>query len=407
MHSCVKREVFQFNGKRKSSKQRKEKIRSLFHHLQVLAEGGNDSANGDTDGGEAKARDKGSDLRRELDEEGLAVVAGDGEKTLDGAGEVRDEVTDVAGGLDDGANGATNGGQAETVDESGNLGGELDQELLSVGAGDGEDLADGGDKVLDNLAGGSIALERGTKGSNDGTDGDTDGGEAEARDKAGNLGGERDEEGTDISTNDGDETVDGRAETGDELTEGASGGNDGAEGDAQAGEAKARDEGSDLGAQLDEESLNVGTGDGQDVVELRGQVLEDVAILGNGGVGVLGGSNVAQVEEGGQVTKLGDDGEVADLQLLGNITKAEGLGESIETTQVGDGGGKASQTGERGEASGSGGGSSGQGEESGNGNLHDVGIKRMWIIKKNDCGGNESKRVTGDRREEIKGGREM
>lgn len=366
--------------KEKGFKNRKKK--ALIHHLQVLAESGNDSANGDTDGGEAKASDESSSLRGELDQELLAIVAGDGEETLDRAGEVRDEVTDVAGGLDDGADGATDGGQAETVNERGNGGGELDQELLGVGAGDGEDLADGGDEVLDDLARGSITLEGGTEGSNDGADGDADGGETEAGNKAGNLGGEGDEEGTAISANDGNETIDGRAEAGDELTEGAGRGNDRAERDAQAGEAEARDEGSDLGAQLDEQSLDVGTGDGQNVVELRSQVLDDVAVLGNGGVAVLGGSNVAQVEEGGQVTELGDDGEVAEVQLLGNITKAKVLGEAIKTSQAGDGGGKASQTGEGGDASRSGRSSSGQSEESGNGNLHCVGIKECRLSKR-------------------------
>lgn len=374
---CVKKGL-PVQRREKAFKNEKEK--SLIYLLQVLAEGGNDSTDGHTDGGQAKANDDGSDLGGELDEEHLAIVAGDGEQTLDGAREVRDEVANVASGLDDRANGATNGSQAKTVNESGNLGRELDQELLGVGAGDGEDLADGGDEVLDDLAGGSVTLERGTESSNDGADRDADGGEAEAGKKAGNLGGEGDQESTDISANNGDEAVDGRAETSDELAQGAGGGNDGAKRDAQGGETKARDEGSDLRAQLEEQSLGVRASDGQDVVELRGQVLEDVAVLGNGGV--AGGSNVAQVEDGGQVTELGDDGEAVQVQLLGDIAKAEVLGEAIKTTQVGDGGSDASQTGEGGEAGGSGGGSGGQGEESSKGNLHGVGIQRMWIIKR-------------------------
>lgn len=365
---------------KKRKKLQKIEQKALINPLQVLAKSGNDSANGDTDGGETKAGDEGSDLGGELDEELLAIIAGDGEQALDGAGEVREEVTDVAGGLDDGADGATNGGQAETVNESGNLGGELDQELLSVGAGDGEDLADGGDEVLDDLAGGSVTLEGGTESSDDGADGDTDGRETKAGDEASDLGGERDQEGTDISTNNGDETVNGRAEASDELTQGAGGGNDGAERDTEAGEAETRDEGSDLGAQLDEESLDVGTGDGQNVVELRSQILEDVAVLGNGGVAV-GGSNAAQVEEGGQVTELGDNGEVVQAQLLGDVTEAEVLGDTLKTSQVGDGGGQASETSEGRGASGSGGGSSGQGEESSKGDLHDDGIKECGLSK--------------------------
>ena len=294
----------------------------------VVGNGVDNSADGGANGGETEAGDEGNDGGRELDEQVLAVSADDVEEGLEGLGDVLEEVTDGGGLTDDGANGAGNGVETKAGDESGNLGGELDEELLGVGTGDGQGVLDLGGNVLNDLT----ALEVLAEGSNNGTDGGADGGETKTRDETSNGGGERDQESTDISTNDSDKVVDNGAETSDETTETGGGGNNGTEGSTEASETKARDEGSDLGGELDEQSGGIGTDNGQDVVKLGAKVLDDVAVLdgrhagGSGGSAGGGGASKSL----GEVGNLGDDGELAEVELLDEVANLEVLSKALD-----------------------------------------------------------------------------
>lgn len=311
----------------------------------VVGNGVNDGTNGGADGGETEASDKGNDGGRQLDEEVLAVSAGDLEESLEGLGDVLEEVTNGGGLSDDGANGGGNGGEAKTGDESGNLGGELDEELLGVGTGDGQGALDLGGNVLDDLT----ALEVLAEGGNNGTDGDTDGGETKTGDETSNGGGERDQESTDISTDNGDETVNDGAETSDETTETGGRGNNGTEGSAKASEAEAGDEGSDLGGELDEQSGGIGADNGQDVVKLGAKVLDDVTVLDGGHAGGSGsGAGGGGTSKGlGEIGDLGDNGELVKVKLLEEVANLESLSEALD----GVGGGSESRASQSGEGS--------------------------------------------------------
>lgn len=111
-----------------------------------------DCTDGDGERGQ-KTSDEGSDRRAELDEEDLGVFAGDDDDTLSVGTEFLEEVTDAGGSGDDRAEGFADAGEAKAVDESGYLRGELDEELLGVGAGDGEGLVDLWAEISDDLTG--------------------------------------------------------------------------------------------------------------------------------------------------------------------------------------------------------------------------------------------------------------
>jgi hypothetical protein len=317
------------------------KTSSDLSSLQVLTNGGNDGADRDTGGRETEASNQGGNLGGELDEESAAVLVDDLQEVLNGGGDVNKEVTNVTSGLDNLANGDTDAGETKTRNESSNLGGELDEQLLSVGASDGQDLLNLGGEVTDDLV---ALLEGGTDGSEDGADGDTDGGETKTGDEASDLGGEGDEESTNVSTDNGDEAVNVGAKTGDKITEGAGGGDDGAERDTKGTEAEGGDQSGDLGAQLNEQRLEVSAGDGQNVVQLGAEVLDNVTILDSGGVGGGGGGG-GKVEQLGQVTQAGDDGEVVQVKLLGDITELEDIGKAVETLELGQVTNDAGETG--------------------------------------------------------------
>lgn len=301
--------------------------------LQVSADSGNNFASRDTDGGEAKADDKGGNLGAELDQELGAVLGGDGDELLERGGDVGQEVTNiVAGGGNDGAERNAELGETETRDKGSNLGAQLDEELLSVGAGDAESVANLGSEVLEDLA----TLEGGAKGSNDGADGDADRGETKTRDETSNLGGESDQESTDVSADNGDETVDDGAETRDKAAQAGGRGDDATERDTEGGETQTGDQSGDLGAQLNEQSADVRAGDDEDVVELGTKVLQDLAVLVDGLLALALGSGLGEVQNLGEVADGVDNGEVAQLELLGDITELEVLGDTAQTGKAGE-----------------------------------------------------------------------
>lgn len=133
--------------------------------LDVLAESGNDGTNGDAETGEAKAGEEASDLRRELDEESTGILGDNGQEALDLGAEVLQKVADAAGSLNDFTDGGTNTGETKAGQETGNLGAELDEELLSTRSGDGQDLIDTLADVLDKVA---VSASRGRRGGRGG-----------------------------------------------------------------------------------------------------------------------------------------------------------------------------------------------------------------------------------------------
>lgn len=323
-----------------------QKIGLVF--LQVCADGGNNRASGDADGGEAKADDQGGNLGAELDQELGAVLADDGDELLERSGDVGQEVTNVvAGGGNDGTERHAELGETEASDKGSNRGAQLDEELLRVLAGDPEGAADLGGEVLEELA----ALEGGADGSDDSADGDADGGETKTRDETSNLGGESDQESTDVSADDGDETVDNGAETSDKAAQAGGGGDDATERDTESRETQAGDQGGDLGAQLDEQSANVLAGDDEDVVKLGAEVLHEVAVLVDGHLALALGSGLGEVQDLSDVADGVDNGEVAQLELLGDITELEVLGDTAQTGKAGEVAelGQVGQAGEAGE----------------------------------------------------------
>ena len=272
----------------------------------------------------------------------LAVVVDNVEELVNGLGDVLEEVTSGGSLLDDGANGTGDGAETEAGDESSDLRGELEEELLGVGTGDGQGALDGGGNVVDDFT----TLEVRANGGNNCTEGNTNTGETEAGNESSNGGGELNQEGTDISTNNGDEAVNGLAEGSDETTEAGGRGDNGTEGNTEAREAKAGDEGSDLGGELNEQGADIRTGDGQDVVELGSEVLDDVAVLDSGDT-AGGGSGL--VDSLGEVTSGQDLGELAEVELGEDVTDVQVAEEGLKA--VGRGRGSESRAGHGGDGS--------------------------------------------------------
>ena len=346
----------------------------MLIYLQAAGDSGDGSTEGSTDGGETETGNSSSELRGKLEEDGLAVLLDGDEELLSGAGDVGDEVTDLGGSLDDLAERGSSGTETEAGNESSDLRAELNKELLGVGAGDVEELGNGGAQVRDE----TTTLDVLANGSNNRAEGNTDGGETETGNEASDLRGERDEESTNVSTENSDETVDVRAETSDKATEAGGRGNNGTERNTESRETEARDEAGDIGGQLDEESTNIGTSDGQDVLELGTQVLDEVAVRANGLALVLLGGG--ETEGLGEVTDGGDDGEVVELELVGDVTNLEVLDETLNVVQDGgEGAGEAGQTRQTVLGRGS---SGAHGQSQGNkGGLHCDRIRILSVLK--------------------------
>jgi hypothetical protein len=88
-----------------------------------------------------------------LDEEDIGVFPGDDDDTLGVGTKLLEEVTNAGGSGDDRTKRLANAGEAKAVDESGNFRGELDEELLGVGAGDGEGLVNLWAEISDDFTG--------------------------------------------------------------------------------------------------------------------------------------------------------------------------------------------------------------------------------------------------------------
>jgi hypothetical protein len=349
--------------------------KQMLIYLQAAADGGNGSTEGSTDGGETETSDGSGELRGKLEEDGLAVLLDGDEELLSGAGDVGDEVTDLGGSLDDLTKRGSSGTETKAGNESRDLRAELNKELLGVGAGNGQELANGRGKVREEVV---STLDVLANGSNNRAEGNTDGGETEAGNEASDLRGQRDEESTNVSTEDSDETVDVRAETSDKATKAGGRGNNGTERSTESRETEARDEAGDIGGQLDEESANIGTSDGQDVLELGTQVLDDVAVRANWLVLILLGGG--ETEGLGEVTDGGDDGKLGELKLVGEVANLEVLDETLNTVQ--DGGEGAGEAGQTGQTVLGRGGSGAHGQSQGNkGGLHLDRIRILSVIK--------------------------
>lgn len=280
----------------------------------------------------------------------LAIRTNDVEEVLNGAGDVLDKVTDGRGLSDNGANGAGDASETEASNEGGDGGGELDEEVLGVQAGDGEGVLDLRGNVLDNLA----TLEVLAESSNNGTDGDTNARETKAGNEAGNLRGELNEESTDVSADNSDETVNDGAKAGDETTKAGGGGDNGTEGSAEARETKAGEEGGNLGGELNEQGRGVRANNGQDVVELGSEVLDDVTVLDSGDAASRGdaagrgGGGGGKVQDLGYIAERRENGELVKVELLGDVSKVEATEEAVKTSN--GGGSSESRAGQSGDS---------------------------------------------------------
>lgn len=200
-----------------------------------------------------------------------------------------DKLADSASLLNDLTKGLANVGETEAGNKSGNFGAELDKETLGVGAGDLDDVLDLGTGVTGDVV--LLALEVLADGAEDRADGGADTGEAKAGDETSNGGRELDEEVFTTFTDSSQETLNIRAKAGDKVAEGAGAGDDGANGASEARETEGGEEAGNVGAELDQEALGVRAGDLEDLVDLRAEVFEELAgsTGGTGGTGGLGG----------------------------------------------------------------------------------------------------------------------
>lgn len=99
----------------------------------------------------------------------------------------------------------------------------------------------------------------------------------EAADQTSNVRRELDQESTNTLASNGKKTLSLGTKAGEEVTNGAGGGNNAANGRTKAGDETA-DQAGDLRAQLDKQLLGVGADDGQDIVDLGSKVLDEVAV---------------------------------------------------------------------------------------------------------------------------------
>lgn len=239
-----------------------------------------------------------------------------------------DEFTDRAGFLNDLTNGLTHGREVKAGDERGDLRAQLDQETLSIGTGDLEDVLDLGDVVANDHA---VTLEVLADSGDDRADGNTDTGEAEAREEASEAGGKLDKEIFAALADNCEETLNGTAEVLDEVTDRAGAGDDGADGGADSREAELRKETGNLRAELNEEAFGVGASDLKDVLDLRANVMQKLS-AGTGG-GLAGDAADGGASTGdGEVKRLGNG-----LEVLGDPggSSHNGGGKGREGSDVG------------------------------------------------------------------------
>jgi hypothetical protein len=185
-----------------------------------------------------------------------------------------EKVTDAASGRDNLTKGDADTRETEASNEGGDRRAELDEETLSVGAGNFKDILNLRSQVSEESR---LALQVLAKGAHDHTNGDTNARETETRNENSNFGRKLDEEGTSVGANDSEESLDVRAEILDEVTDRGCGGDDRADRDADAGQADASKEQSNLRGELDEQLLCIRAGHGEDLVDSGSKVLDKVS----------------------------------------------------------------------------------------------------------------------------------
>jgi hypothetical protein len=242
----------------------------------------NDLTERNTEGREAKTGKKTGNDRRKLDEKVLGTVLNNNEKTINTRTKLGEEVTNGAGRGNDGTNKGTDGGKTETTDESSEFRRKLNEKSGSSRASDGKSTVNLGANVGEKLAGSSGTLDVLSDGGDNFTDGD-----GERRKKAGdersNRWAELDEEDLGVFAGDDHDTFGVGTQFLEQVTDAGGSGDDGAEGLANAGEAKAVDEKGDFRRELDEELLSVSAGDGEGLVDLWAEISDD--FTGVGGIG--------------------------------------------------------------------------------------------------------------------------
>lgn len=191
--------------------------------LQQVTDGasaGDDLTNGDTDSRETKTGDESSNLRAELDEKLLSILASNGQETLSSIARVADDLSFraldvVTNSRDDRADGNANARESETLEETSDGRSKLNQVEPSISAGDSEEALDLGSDVLGEITGRA-------GGRNDGTDRDTDLRKSETADQVGHCRAELDEQVLRVLTGDGQELLSGLASASDKLAGGVS-----------------------------------------------------------------------------------------------------------------------------------------------------------------------------------------
>lgn len=170
--------------------------------------------------------------------------------------------------------------------------------------------------------------------------------QTKASDKTSNARRELDEESTTILANNSKEVVDRSTEVLNKLANRASLLDNLTNGSANAGETKASKERGDRGAQLNKKTLSVGAGDFKDVLDLGGEVLDELVValdvLANGSDDAADGhTDVGETEAG---NKTGDFGGELDQQsaevLVNDGEETLDLGAKVldKVTDVGSGG---------------------------------------------------------------------
>lgn len=237
--------------------------------------GVDNGANRDTKLRQAEAdQEAGNDVRQGNEEE-LGTVLDNDEQTVNVMADSLEELADSAGSSNNLTNNNTDGRETETADEGSEFWGELEEQLLGIKTDDGEGSVDDLSGIRKKLAG-AVALEVFTERSNDLTDGDGEGRE-DTGDESSDGGSELDEKSTSVLADHDKETFCNRAQVLQQITDAGGSLDDLANGGTEAGETKAVDESGNLGRELDEQRLGIGPGDGQDLVDERTEVSDDLA----------------------------------------------------------------------------------------------------------------------------------
>lgn len=128
-----------------------EELASSGSTLDVLTNSGDDLTDGHAERRQ-KTGHEGSNGWAELDEKHVGVLASDDKETLSVRTQVLQEVTDAGSSSDDGAERSANAGQAKAVNKCSDFRRELNKELLGVSAGDSDGLVNLRAKIGDDLA---------------------------------------------------------------------------------------------------------------------------------------------------------------------------------------------------------------------------------------------------------------